>query len=268
MTRNNWNTVLYEDQHDFVWQYGSDVVQLLNPQSGEYILDLGCGTGQLTASIADICTQVVGMDSSAQMISKAKQNYPHIKNIEFKVADGRDFQVEQPMDAVFSNASLHWITQAEAVVKSVYQALKSNGRFVAEFGGKGNIESIVSSLRIALVEMGLDINLSRDFVNGNSHGWYFPSISEYTTLLEKNGFEVTYAELRDRFTPLNDGDNGLRNWIKMFGGRFLERLTKDEQDRVISNVEDRLHPKLYKNGVWNADYRRIRFVAIKSKGEY
>ncbi|MEM7725129.1 MAG: methyltransferase domain-containing protein [Cyanobacteria bacterium P01_A01_bin.45] len=253
MIKNNWNAVLYEDKHNFVWQYGADVVQLLNPQSGEYILDLGCGTGQLTASIADTGADVMGIDSSDQMINKAKQNYP---GLEFHVADGKNFQVNKSVDAVFSNAALHWIPEAAAVIACIYQALKPNGRFVAEFGGKGNIESIKSSLSQELTKIGID----RANTNNN---WYFPSISEYATLLEQNGFSVTYIELCDRLTPLADGEEGLANWIRMFGGRFLEGLTPQEQITVITNVENKLRSKLYKNGIWNADYRRIRVLAVK-----
>jgi trans-aconitate methyltransferase len=138
--KTSWNANLYQDKHRFVWQYGEDLLQLLNPQAGELILDLGCGTGQLTEKISQFGAEVLGVDNSATMIEKARENYPHLR---FEVADARNLQIDQPLDAVFSNATLHWIKEPEAAIASIHQALKLGGRFVAEFGGKGNIQHIL-----------------------------------------------------------------------------------------------------------------------------
>lgn len=250
--KNNWDSNLYEDKHAFVWQYGEDLLKLLNPKPGELILDLGCGTGQLTEKIASIGAEVMGIDHAPTMIEKARQNYPHLR---FQVADARNFQLEQPFDAVFSNAALHWIKEAEAAIASVHQALKSGGRFVAEFGGKGNIQSILKALYQAFAEL----NLNAESLNP----WYFPSIAEYTTLLEKQGFDVTYAILFHRPTPLEDKEAGITNWIQMFAGTFLAGLSTEQQIQVTRTVEEYLKPILYQEGTWIADYRRIRIFAIK-----
>ncbi|MFB2769766.1 methyltransferase domain-containing protein [Pelatocladus sp. BLCC-F211] len=254
MLHNHWNTTLYEGQHGFVWQYGEELLNLLSPQVGDRILDLGCGTGQLTDKIATHGADVLGIDHSPAMIEKARQNYPHLR---FDIADARNFQVEQPLDAIFSNAALHWVKEADAVVSCIYKALKSGGKFVAEFGGKGNIKAIVQALQDALMELGYNspstINL-----------WYFPSISEYAKLLEKQGLEVTYATLFDRPTPLEGGNMGMANWLQMFfTSQFLTGLSPTQQTKVIQAVEERLQPILYQDGKWWADYRRIRVVAIK-----
>jgi len=129
-----WNPEFYDARHSFVWQRGADLIDLLDPQTEERILDLGCGTGHLTAQIAARGAEVMGIDSSAEMIEEARKHYPAL---EFRVADARDFSLGQPVDAVFSNAALHWIQPAERVVSCVWKALKPGGRFVAEFGGKG-----------------------------------------------------------------------------------------------------------------------------------
>ena len=255
MANNNWNTALYEDKHGFVWKYGEKLIELLAPQPGEIILDLGCGTGQLTDKIAATGAKVIGIDRSEEMIVKAKQNYPQL---DFKIADATNFQVEQQLDAVFSNAVLHWIKQPETVIKCIQQALKPGGRFVAEFGGKGGIKQIVRALKETLANSGYK---SLAAVNP----WYFPSISEYTSLLEKYGLEVTYAHLLDRPTPLKDGDAGLANWLKMFASsNFLAGLSIEQQKRIIEEVSENLKPNLYSDGIWNVDYRRIRIVAVKS----
>ncbi|BAY20303.1 type 11 methyltransferase [Calothrix sp. NIES-2100] len=249
----NWNSGLYEDKHAFVWQYGEDLLQLLNPKAGELILDLGCGTGQLTEKIAQTGAQVMGIDSAATMIEKARQNYPQI---EFDVADARNFQVEKPCDAVFSNAVLHWVKQAEQAIASIHQALKPGGRFVAEFGGKGNVGAIVTALENAIASMGIHQPQTLN-------PWYYPSIGEYATLLEQQGFDVIYASLRDRPTPLADKEAGLANWIEMFAGAFFVGISAEQKTQIIRHVEEQLKPTLYQDGTWTADYRRIRILAIK-----
>lgn len=123
---NQWNVGLYEQKHGYVWKYGTDILKTLSPQAKERILDLGCGTGQLTAEIAQSGAEVIGLDSSKAAIAQAQINYPQI---EFQVANGADFQFERPFDGVFSNAALHWIQPPEAAASCIWQALKSGGRF-------------------------------------------------------------------------------------------------------------------------------------------
>lgn len=252
MPENRWDTSLYESKHAFVWQYGADVVELLSPVPHERILDLGCGTGQLTAKIALAECEVLGIDRDAAMIEKARQNYPHLS---FAIADARDFQVEGQFDAVFSNAVLHWIPEADAPVSCVHTALKPGGRFVAEFGGKGDIQAIAKALTSVLDTLG--------YASQAISPWYFPSIAQYATVLEQQGFDVTYAVLLDRPTPL-EGDAGMANWIEMFASRLLEKLSSQQQTEVIQAIEHQLKPTLYRDGRWWADYRRIRVVAIKA----
>lgn len=254
MSQDFWNSALYEGSHAFVWQYGESLLELLVPKAGERILDLGCGTGQLTEKIAETGAFVYGIDSSLSMISTARSNYPQL---DFAVADARNFQVNEPLDAVFSNAVLHWIKEPDAVINCVAKALKPGGRFVAEFGGKGNVGAIVRALLSVLSEIGCEEPQALN-------PWYFPSIGEYAGLLEKQGFDVGYAVLFDRPTPLEGGSAGMANWIKMFAGGFLSGLSDDVRSHVIRTVEERLRSVLYRDGNWSADYRRIRIVAVKN----
>ena len=116
-----WDAKLYDAKHDFVWKYGSDVVSLLDPKAGERILDLGCGTGHLTAQIAESGALVTGVDRSAEMVAAARSAYPNLK---FEVADARNLNFREEFDAVFSNATLHWIHEPERVLQGVWKALR------------------------------------------------------------------------------------------------------------------------------------------------
>ncbi|MBD2384965.1 class I SAM-dependent methyltransferase [Cylindrospermum sp. FACHB-282] len=258
--KNDWDSALYEDKHAFVWQYGEDLLKLLNPQSGEQILDLGCGTGQLAEKIALAGAEVMGIDNAPTMIEKARQNYPHLR---FDVAESQNFRVNQPLDAVFSNAVLHWVKDADNAIASIHQALKSGGRFVAEFGGKGNVQAISKALETTLEAMGTRPAANAIPEPQALNPWYFPSIGEYATLLEQQGFDVIYANLFSRPTPLTEGEAGIANWIQMFASAFLAGLSTEQQIQVIRTVEEHLKPTLYHGGTWTADYRRIRIVAIK-----
>jgi trans-aconitate methyltransferase len=252
-TSAQWNANLYNAKHDFVWKYGSDVVALLDPHVGESILDLGCGTGHLTAQIAESGAQVTGVDRSAEMVAAARLAYPNLK---FEIADAKNLAYRDEFDAVFSNATLHWIHEPELVLRGVWKALRPGGRFVAELGGKGNIRAMQDAFEQALVELGAG-NV------GELNPWYYPSVSEYATLAERNGLEVRFITLFDRPTGLADGAAGMRNWVVMFGADYFARAGEAGRERFLDRVEEILRPQLFRDGQWWADYRRLRLVAHK-----
>jgi trans-aconitate 2-methyltransferase len=246
---NSWDAEQYEGKHSFVWRLGAGVVELLAPQPGERILDLGCGTGQLTAEIANKCARVVGVDNSANMIGQARQNYP---GLTFVLGDAANFHFEEPFDAIFSNAVLHWVKNADAAADSIARALRPGGRFVAEFGGHRNTRSILDALRAVL---GTEADARCP--------WYYPSIGEYASVLERHGFEVRHAELFDRPTSL-EGEKGMESWLRMFCGKFFEGLPADEATAKTREVVGLLRPERYSEGVWSVDYRRLRVLAVKT----
>jgi trans-aconitate methyltransferase len=227
-----WDSTQYQSSFAFVWEYGADVLPLLKAQPGERILDLGCGTGHLMGRIAEAGAEVFGIDASPAMIAQARQNFPKLK---FQLIDAAHFRTDQKFDAVFSNAALHWMHDADAVAETVSLALKPGGRFVAEMGGKGNIAAVLQALDTSMRN-------------------YFPSVAEYSTVLERHGLEVELMMLFDRMTPLAGGEIGMREWIAMY---------RPDNRRPVEHVESELRPGLFRDGQWFADYRRLRFVARK-----
>jgi trans-aconitate methyltransferase len=248
-----WDSTLYDESFGIITRLGAGVVELLAPQSGERIIDLGCGTGALTAQIVAAGAEVLGIDASEAMIARARELYPEIR---FEIGAGEDFTVEVPVNAVFSNAALHWMSPPETVAASVARALKPGGRFVAEMGGSGNIATIVAATYQALAEEGIPRERVRN-------PWYFPTIGEYASLLERAGFEVRFMQLFDRPTPLDDCPNGIADWLRMFGSDLLAPVPPDRQTRVQERVNELTRPRLEQKGRWVADYRRLRFMAVK-----
>jgi trans-aconitate methyltransferase len=252
---NVWNADIYDEKLSFVSELGKSLIQMLGPKQGEKILDLGCGTGDLTNEIAKLGAEVVGIDASSHMIEKARKKYPYIS---FFVDRSETFRTQERYDAIFSNAALHWMKQDESVVQSMALALREGGRLVAEFGGKGNVDAIVKAIEeVLLTNYGIDAK--------EKNPWYFPSIREYSSLLEKYGFRVMYANHFDRPTPLPDGDQGLDHWLDGFAGAFFAGLKSSEKDMVYQQIKQRLKAYLWKDGVWIADYKRIRIMAAKEK---
>ncbi len=252
-----WNTALYDGKNAFVWKHGRGVVELLAPQPGERILDLGCGTGHLTNQIAEAGAEVIGLDKSESMIAEARRLYP---KIQFFIADATDFQFDKPFDAVFSNAAIHWMKDQSAVARAIWNVLKKDGRFVAEFGGKRNIHAIRTSLTSAVEAVG-------ETVNSEPFARYYPSIGEYSAVLEAQGFRVTFASHFDRPTKLEEEEKGLRNWLFTFADNVVESLPDEKREEVVARVERDLKPKLFRDGSWFADYRRIRIVAKKEEAD-
>ena len=250
-----WDADLYDSKHAFVSEYGLELVELLAPQPGERILDLGCGTGRLAGEISKAGAETVGVDIDPSMIEKARDAYP---DVEFVVADGARYTCDEPFDAVFSNAAIHWMKDTHGVMATLGEILRPGGRLVVELGGKGNIAGIIRAVDQALESAGHPRPIQ-------GLPWYFPSVADFTSRLEERGIATAYAALFDRPTPLEDGANGMRHWMSMFGAELLVHLPDESRERVVSEVESRLRPVMFHDGLWTADYRRLRVTAHKDQ---
>jgi len=248
-----WKPEFYNNKHSFVYNYGQDLIKLLEPKASERILDLGCGSGQLTFKINELSNETIGIDKSKEMIEDAKSKF---KNIEFQVGDAGNFEFNEKFDSIFSNATLHWVKDYKNAIKCMYESLKSNGKIVLEFGGKGNVQIIVDQLRDSL--------RTRNYLKQSDLDlWYFPSIGEYSTELESVGFRVLLAEHYDRLTELSDEKSGIKDWISMFAESFFKDVSYNQIEEIKNEVQEKVKEKCLKNGKWFADYKRIRIVAIR-----
>ena len=243
-----WDPDRYARNARFVADLGQPVVELLAPQEGERVLDLGCGDGVLTRKVTDLGVDVVGVDSSAEQVAAACG-----LGLDARVMSGDALAFADEFDAVFSNAALHWVLRPAEVVAGVWRALRPGGRFVGEMGGHGNVRHIVSALVAALDRRGVD--------GGASIPWYFPTPDAYRGLLEAQGFKVQTIELIPRPTPL-PGD--IAGWLNTFAENFLRRVPAAERPAFLDEVAAALRPTLCDaEGRWTADYVRLRFAALK-----
>ncbi len=245
---NKWNADKYKKHADFVSKLALPVIELLDPKENEKILDLGCGDGTLAVEIEKCNAQVVAVDLSESMVAKAQE-----KGIQAFVMSATELPFKNEFDAVFSNAVLHWIKDADTAIKKIYRSLKPKGRFIAEFGGYGNIKSLTDAMQQVF-------NEHKEF--GVFHNpWFFPKDTEYKQLLEDNGFSVEYIELIPRPTKIDD----ISNWLDIFANGIISHLTQEQQSLFKQEVREILKPKIYsdKDG-WVADYVRLRLKAYKT----
>lgn len=247
-----WSPKQYAKNARFVSDLGMPVVALLAPCAGERILDVGCGDGPLTKKLVEVGCEVVGVDASPTMVEAAKAI-----GLDARVMNGQTLQFEGEFDAVFSNAALHWMKQADAVIAGVWRALKPGGRFVGEFGGDGNTATVLRALEAVLQQRCLDFcTLSP---------WYFPSTEEYRNKLEAQGFVVNSIALIPRPTPL---PGSLIAWLETFAQSFVGPVPIAERAGFLAQVEDLCRSTLCNaDGAWSVDYVRLRFAAVKPTKE-
>jgi SAM-dependent methyltransferase len=244
-----WDPQTYARNARFVSDLAGPVLELLAPQPGERILDLGCGDGVLSAKLAAMGCRVVGVDASAPQVAAARE-----LGVDARLADGEQLDFRPKFDAVFSNAALHWMRRPDAVIAGVRRALVPGGRFVGEMGGHGCVATLKAALVAALNRRGID---------GEAQSpWYFPTAEDYSARLRNAGFTVAYAALIPRPTPL-PGD--VTGWLEIFTQSFTAVLEPADRPGFIDEVREALRPQLCDaQEKWTADYVRLRFRAMKA----
>ena len=262
MTAQRWDAADYAANARFVSDLGQPVLDLLRPQAGERILDLGCGDGALTERIAAAGAQVVGIDPSAEMIAAARA-----RGLDVQQLDARALPFEHEFDAVFTNAALHWIPELDVVLAGVHRALRPRGRFVGECGGHGCVAAVCTAIRAVAMARGFDATLP----------WHFPTDDEFAGLLVAADFQPELVQLIPRPTFL---PSGMDAWLRTFAATAFSRrgsppdsprrngssdppaLTEDRREAALRDTVELLRPSLCDaEGRWTADYMRLRFVA-------
>jgi SAM-dependent methyltransferase len=242
-----WNAHDYAATARFVSDLGQPVLDLLAPQPGERILDVGCGDGALTEKLTHAGATVVGADPSPEFVAAATA-----RGLDARRLDAQTLPFASEFDAVFTNAALHWIPDIDAALRSIRRALRPGGRFVGEFGGHGCVAAVCTALQAAGRRRGVQVRMP----------WYFPTPDDFGARLAASGFRPVSVQLIPRPTPL---PAGMGPWLRTFAGPVFEQLPEAEREPALAEVLDLLRWSLCDTeGRWTADYTRLRFAALAS----
>ena len=243
-----WDPKRYSHEAGFVATLGEPLIDLLAPQPHERVLDLGCGDGALTVKLCARGCEVVAVDSSPAQVEAAIA-----RGLNASVADGHRLRFVNEFDAVVSNAALHWMKRPDEVLAGVSRALVDGGRFVAELGGEGNVERIVTGIDNVLSNHGVD--------SSAVNPWYFPAPEEYSERLEAQGFEILSIEHFPRPTPIAVD---VTDWLEIFTQSFFATFNSDERIGLLAELRETLVGDLCDaDGNWELDYVRLRFSTVK-----
>jgi trans-aconitate methyltransferase len=242
VSTSKWDAAEYARVGGFVAELGEAALDLLDPQPGEHVLDVGCGDGALTEKIIERGATVVGIDNSLSMVAAAKA-----RGLDARLMDAADLRFSEAFDAAFSNATLHWVLDKERAARAIWFALKFGGRFAGEMGGDGNL----ATLREALD----DVLVARGFGPPTFAANWYPGVEDFVAIYEQAGFKDVDARLIERPTPL---EHGVAAWVTTFRRGWLDRAEVPEEERadIAAAVADRV-------GTNVADYVRLRFIMRK-----
>ena len=237
-----WDAADYARVGGFVPALGQAALELLDPQPGEAILDVGCGDGVLTQQILERGASVVGIDNSLSMVGAARA-----RGLDARLMDAAQLKFGEAFDAVFSNATLHWVLDKERAARAIWFALKAGGRFAGEMGGEGNLDALRQALDDELV--------ARGFGPPTFAANWYPSVEEFVALYEAAGFRDVDARLIERPTAL---EHGVAAWVLTFRAGWLDRagVPHDERQSIADAVAARVGTNI-------ADYVRLRFMMRK-----
>lgn len=242
VSTSRWDAADYARVGGFVAELGAAALDLLDPQPGEAILDVGCGEGALTEQIAGRGARVVGIDNSPEMIAAARA-----RGLDARLIDVAHMGFDREFDAAFSNATLHWVLAKEEAARSIWFALKPGGRFAGEMGGEGNLARLREALDDELVIRGF--SPPRESAN-----WY-ATPEDFAAVYEGAGFTAVDARLIERPTPI---EHGIAAWVTTFRKGWLDRagVPEGQRSEIAEAVAARFPDSI-------ADYVRLRFIMRK-----
>jgi trans-aconitate 2-methyltransferase len=224
-----WDAVAYDRLGSPMTRWGETVVGWLELDGDERVLDAGCGTGRVTERLLERLPvgRVIALDGSTAMVDRAQARLaPFAERVEYVVADlSRALPIREPVDAILSTATFHWISDHDALFANLAMVLRAGGQLAAQCGGAGNTASIEAALR----------ELGEDF-EGRKH---FATPEDTRTRLERAGFTEIETWLHDEPTDLEAED--LEPYLTTIClGDHMEAMTDGERRRLVRAVADRM----------------------------
>jgi trans-aconitate 2-methyltransferase len=180
----DWDAEVYHRVSDPQFEWAKEVLARLDLRGDEVVLDAGCGSGRVTALLAERVPdgRVIGIDASESMVAKARETLGD--DVELHIGDLTELELAGEVDVVFSNAVFHWIRDHDALFARLHRALRPGGRLVAQCGGEGNVAAVAE----AIAEVGAREPFARQ-LEGFEPIWNFSSAEDAQRRLRSAGFE-------------------------------------------------------------------------------
>jgi trans-aconitate 2-methyltransferase len=228
----DWDATAYERLSAPLEAMGREVLQRLELAGDETVLDAGCGTGRVTAAIVERVPRghVIAVDGSPAMVEEARRRLP--ESVDVRVADLLELEVEQPVDAIVSTATFHWIPDHERLFSRLHAALKPGGRLVAQCGGEGNVA--------AIKQAGFEVSRLAPYSEHLDEwpgDWNFASPAQTEERLHDAGFTDVWCWSTRVDVDLDD-PTGYLTAICL--GSFLERLPEELHEPFVDAAVERL----------------------------
>ena len=236
-------------------EWGREVLARLQLDGDETVLDAGCGSGRVTALLCDRLPEgkVIGVDASSSMIEHAGENLAEYGDrVELIVSDLLELELPEPVDAVFSNATFHWILDHELLFARLFEVVRPGGVIEAQCGGRGNI----AEWQRALESLQGDERFA-DYLSGMPSATNFASVGDTQDRLARAGFEVEPEGVWLEHRPVEPPDP------RAFGrtvvlAKHLARLPDDLHEEFIDAVLGSMSRPLV------LEYVRLNISARKS----
>lgn len=259
-----WNPEDYARHSDAQLKWAQELRSRLDLQGNESLLDIGCGDGKITADFAKAIPQgeAIGIDSSPEMVEYAAKNYPATRhpNLQFIQMDAQAIAFEQRFDIVFSNATLHWVSDHYAVLTGVSQILKPGGKLIISCGGQGNGAGIIAAFSEVMQQQDWI-----EYFTTFQTPYTFHGVDIYQSWLSEVGFQAQWLELVPK-DMTHQGSEGLAGWIRTTWMPFIHCVPVDGQERFTQEVVTTYlkHFPLDEEGLSHVEMVRLEVDAIKS----
>lgn len=247
----DWDAATYDRVAAPQEEWARGVLERLPLRGDEVVLDAGSGSGRATRLLLERLPEgrVIGVDASPAMISLAREALD--ERVELITSDLLDLELAEPVDAIFSNATFHWITDHDRLFRRLHDALRPGGLLVAQCGGRGNVEKVVEIGRTVAALP----RFSPHFA-GWERRWYFAEPTETEERLRAAGFADVRCWLESRPTRLSPED--ARPYLaSVCLGPHLDLLPGKLHSEFVDAVRERMaDPALFGYVRLNIDARR------------
>jgi trans-aconitate 2-methyltransferase len=195
----DWDAASYDRVSDPQLAWAVEQLERLELNGDELVLDAGCGSGRVTSLLLDLLPdgRVYAVDVAPSMVEHAREALGPRATV--LCQDLVELALPEPVDAVFSNATFHWIPDHDLLFTRLHEALKPGGRLVAQCGGEGNIDEFRK-----LAEAVAGQPPFAPHFEGWQKPWNYAGAPETRIRLEQAGFQEVECWLEPKRVELWD----------------------------------------------------------------